>query len=615
MKLHFVLLTKAYSEYDLRYWLEYHHSRFDRAKFTVIDNESIVDVKSIFDGVLGAKEYNYIRLNGFPDQRKLYGDLMNGEYGNIFEENDAVAFFDDDEYFYLRDKNDVDDKLDYERVLEEAFGMNSILDTFFSIRYDTLAIPHLNISTERLLDDRNPSVPLPILADRRRDDKEATVKCIVHYSSEKKYEWKIQAGIDEAGHVPFVNGYRNAAVFTAWLDENEECGTKILTFPLDNTSFATIDYNSNVCLFHYHIKSRSDWNKKIERGSCASIVPWYSKDIEKNCFYGGYDTIDRRMRVEFDRYVSYSIFENECPIWTPIRENLSTIRRDQYRAEKKEKHPVEYEDIRFADTFEEKRVLGRRWLLENAPDLNIEEPKNLADLIAYKKLYDMNPMKVRWADKCAVYKELYDIGLEDIRIPVLEEIYKPSRYQIFETLKMCSVNDCILKCNHGSGYNIKFKSREQVNLEFLSEKVRTWLRTNYAYVAGYEWHYEPIIPAIIVQPDLSCGKPMIDYQFFCLNGEIQAVELQRKVSKVMIDHIAFTDRYGKDLDWCLGSWPIQRGLNNSQLEAVNAMIPVVEKIAKLFDFVRVDLFWINRRIYFCETTFCPCSGVIDFQTR
>lgn len=621
MDLHFVLLTKAYDEHDIKYWLQYHHERFEDARFTIVDNDSIVDVKKIADEILG--DYHYIRLNGFPNQRKLYGDLMNGAYGKIFWEDEAVAFFDDDEYFYLRDPNDDRNELDYEEVLEECFGIERI-DGFLSEgKFDTLVIPHINMSTHDVLVDRNPSCPLAITHTEHRNDSESTVKCIVRFQSSNEYEWKIQPGVDEAGHVPFVNGERRAAMFTAWINKESKMHTlKTLTFPLGNTSFGTIDYKSNVRLYHYHIKSRWDWDEKIKRGSCACQTPWYSPKLEENCFYGGYDLSDSDMKDEFQRYCEWkqeNYGENQFhPTWSPFRENETTIRKSLFKLEKE--HKVGYEDFRFATTHQEKVSLAIKWINENAPSIKIDKPfqkeQNIADRINLYKLYDSNPKKVLWADKCAVYKELYDLGLEDIRIPILYERYKPSDSDIRKALELCRTNDCILKCNHASGYNIRFNATDGINYDYLTKKIRGWLDTNYAYIAGYEWQYETITPAILVQPSLFPRdvKPT-DYQFYCENGNIVAVEIQRKASKVIIEHIAFTDIDGNDLDWCLGSWPLQKGLNAEQKEAVAAMRPVVEEIAKLFQFVRVDLFWVNKRIYFCETTFCPCSGVLDYQTR
>ena len=623
MKLHFVLLTKAYDEPDIRYWLQYHHRRFERARFTIIDNDSIVDVKKICDEELD--KYNYIRKNGFPNQKKLYGDLLNGAYGKLFEENEAVAFFDDDEYFYLRDPNDDKNELDYEKVLDKAFRIseldyNMYPHPFAKTEFDTLVIPHLNMSTHDVLVDRNPSCPLALTHTEHRNDAVSTVKCIVRYSTLDEYDWKVQPGIDEAAHVPFVNGERRAAMFTAWVDRvTNGHPLKVLTFPIGNTSFGTIDHQSNVRLYHYHIKSRWDWDQKIKRGSCSSRIPWYSEKLEENCFYGGYDFFDYDMKDEFLRYCEWVHehygLDQLHPTYSPFRDNVTTTRKSLFKLEKE--HKVGYEDFRFATTFEDKQNLSERWIKENCPEINLTSPgSNLANKINYWKIHDHNPKKSLWADKCAVYKELYDLGLEDIRIPILYEKYKPSDSDIREALELCRVNDCILKCNHGSGYNIRFNATEGINYDFLAQKIRGWLDTNYAYIAGYEWQYETITPAILVQPSLfPRDVNPTDYQFYCENGNIVAVEIQRKASKVIIEHIAFTDIEGKDLDWCFGTWPLQKGLNPEQKEAVAAMRPVVETIAKLFRFVRVDLFWVNKRIYFCEATFCPCSGVLDYHTR
>jgi hypothetical protein len=122
-----------------------------------------------------------------------------------------------------------------------------------------------------------------------------------------------------------------------------------------------------------------------------------------------------------------------------------------------------------------------------------------------------------------------------------------------------------------------------------------------------------LIPAILVQPSLfPKGTLPTDYQFWCENGEVVAVELQRKVSKVIIEHVAFTDKKGDPLKWCIGSKPLQNGLNPTQKGIIAEMLPVVKRIANQFDFVRVDLFYVEGRIYFCEATFCPCSGVLDY---
>lgn len=605
MTLNFVLLTKCYDLYDFKYWWEYHHKKFPYAKFFVFDNDSIVNIADL------VPKDRYFRICGFPAQKQLYADIMMGKFGRLFDEDDTVCFIDDDEYLYLNDPNSDGHPLDLLKVIANGY-MNG---------YDTLVLPHINISTRELQEDRDTSIPLPYSHTYRRNDESATVKCFVRYHTGWKYDWRYQKGVDEACHVPFVNDARKAAVFTCWWDK-QNFRTTGLYFPIGNTSFASIDFNSNIRLYHYHLKSRWDWDQKIKRGSCASLIPWYSNDVEKNCFYGGYDTFDSSMADAFHDLVDFKQRNDgllhDC--YLPIADNDTTLRRAEYSKNEQSSlwGRINYEDFRFASSFDQKTLQSRAWLKANAKDteINLTCPKTLADRVNMYKISDMNPKKVLWADKIAVYKELYDLGLENIRIPVLYERYKPSKDEIEHAIWLASRSDSILKCNHASGYNIRFKAGEQVNYDYLTKKIQKWLDTNYAYVAGYEWQYEPIVPGIIVQPSLFANdqKP-VDYQFWCEDGEIVAVELQRKQSKVIVEHLAFTDSDGNDLPWYIGSEPLQHGLSKSQLEAVKQMIPVVHIIAKQFKFVRVDLFWVNNRIYFCEATFCPCSGVLAYTER
>ena len=602
LQLNFVLLTKCYDPYDFKYWFEYHSKRFPSARFIVFDNDSPVDIRSAVD----PEKYRYFRICGFPNQKQLYGDIMNKQYGELFKDGDAVCFIDDDEFLYCHDPNAGEHEIHLEKVLSRGLE-----------QYDTLVLPHINMSEPELPKDRKTYLGMPNTGHYHRSDESATVKCFVRYRSDKKYAWGIQTGVDEAGHVPFVNGERKAAVFTAWFDKEVGC-SKGLFFPIGNTSFAQIDYDSNVRLYHYHLKSRWDWDQKIKRGSCAGVIPWYSEKVEENCFWGDYTVKDESMALEFNRLVK---IEHPWPgemchdDWTPIVENWTTIRRGIIQSRKPReldelaKVKVDYETIRFSD---DKIGEGVRWIHQNCPDVDIYNPKNIVDRINFNKLWDCNPAKILWADKIGVYKELYELGLENTRIPVIYERYKPSRAEIEHAISLCEGSDMILKCNHGSGWNIRFTPQDGVNYDYLIEKIEKWLSLNYAYIAGYEWHYEPIVPGILVQPALfPASVHPTDYQFWCENGEVVAVELQRKISKVIIEHIAWTDTDGNPLDWYIGSKPLQRGLNKSQLQAVKTMLPVVGRIAKQFKFVRVDLFWVNERVYFCEATFCPCSGVLD----
>ena len=50
-----------------------------------------------------------------------------------------------------------------------------------------------------------------------------------------------------------------------------------------------------------------------------------------------------------------------------------------------------------------------------------------------------------------------------------------------------------------------------------------------------------------------------------------------------------------------------------QPERLSDMIRIARKLSEDFPFVRVDLYEVNRKVYFGELTFFPMSGLPDFK--
>lgn len=278
----------------------------------------------------------------------------------------------------------------------------------------------------------------------------------------------------------------------------------------------------------------------------------------------------------------------------------------------------DYNDIRFAD---DKFEAGKKWLTEtHGRKINFDNPQNLVDYICKYKYEDLNPLKVSWADKIMVYQKLYDIGLEELHIPMIGEYekfwFKPTMNEIRQVIDIATSydNSTIIKCNHGSGWNIKLIKGEAFDKDYIAEKLNTWLHTNYAYVAGYEWQYESIVPGLLIQPLYEYNP--LDWQFYCLDGEIVAVDIQRKFGKSYVENLAWVDQYGNKTNEYIGQMPAMDKLNDSMKKVLDRMRPYVKEIAKQFKFVRVDLFNTPKNeIKFCETTFAPCSGILDLSTR
>ena len=263
-------------------------------------------------------------------------------------------------------------------------------------------------------------------------------------------------------------------------------------------------------------------------------------------------------------------------------------------------HQTDYNNCRFA---EDKTQFSIDWIKNKLPNVNLENPQNLIDRINWCKIYDKDERKPIWADKISAHLELSLSSLKDIVISPAY-IFRTNKFtkESFDTIPD---GKWFFRCNHGSGWNMRFEKKKGNDPTYLISKLNEWLSLNYAYIGGYEWQYENINRGIIVQPDLG---QLLDWQFWCENGEIKYIQLSRKLGKDWEEFICFTDSSCESTDMDLGIKPMRFKLLRKEKETYKKMKPIVEQLASDYKFVRVDLYSINDKVKFSELTFSPCSG-------
>lgn len=274
---------------------------------------------------------------------------------------------------------------------------------------------------------------------------------------------------------------------------------------------------------------------------------------------------------------------------------------EEYRQEwLKGLHHTDYNNCRFA---EDKTQFSIDWIKNKLPNVNLENPQNLIDRINWCKIYDKDERKPIWADKISAHLELSLSSLKDIVISPAY-IFRTNKFTK-ESFNTIPDGKWFFRCNHGSGWNMRFEKKKGNDPTYLISKLNEWLSLNYAYIGGYEWQYENINRGIIVQPDLG---QLLDWQFWCENGEIKYIQLSRKLGKNLEEFICFTDSSCEYTDMYLGIKPMRFKLLSKEKETYKKMKPIVEQLASDYKFVRVDLYSINDKVKFSELTFSPCSG-------
>ena len=234
--------------------------------------------------------------------------------------------------------------------------------------------------------------------------------------------------------------------------------------------------------------------------------------------------------------------------------------------------------------------------------LNLDNPRTFNEKIQWLKLYDSTPIKTRLADKYLVREWAKEKIGEKYLVPLLD-VYERFEDIDFEKLP----NQFVIKCNHGSGYNIIVKDKSQLDLADAKSKVDGWMRENYAFKWGFELHYRDINPKILIEQYIKNDEQnLYDCKFWCFNGEVKYVQIGNN----------FPDRLKMvfyDLNWERQPFYYDHPLCEKKLEKpdnLDEMIQIAKTCCQGFPFVCVDLYRSNDgRIIFSKMEFTRSNGI------
>ena len=235
--------------------------------------------------------------------------------------------------------------------------------------------------------------------------------------------------------------------------------------------------------------------------------------------------------------------------------------------------------------------------------LNLKSPRTFNEKIQWMKLYDKNPLKTTLADKYLVREWVASRIGEKYLVPLLG---------VWNTFDEIDFNELpsqfVLKANHGCGWNIIVKNKEDLDIVDAKKKMETWLSTNFAFRNGLELHYKDIKPKIIAEKYITnTGDDLYDYKVWCFNGKAKYIMfLSGRKTKSGLK-MAFYDREWNKLPFAY-SFP----KNTDEIpkpDNLDEILELAEKLSAGFNFVRVDFYRLNDgTILFGEMTFTPAGG-------
>ena len=266
-----------------------------------------------------------------------------------------------------------------------------------------------------------------------------------------------------------------------------------------------------------------------------------------------------------------------------------------------------YEISKTASEEDYPRLIEWTYSIRTGLKMDLNHPVTFNEKIQWLKLYDSTPLKTRLADKYLVRDYVKEKVGEQYLIPLF------GVWDKFDDIDFDSLpNKFVLKANHGSGWNIIVKDKSKLNIRDAKKKFDKWMNTNFAFVNGFELHYKDVEPKIIAEEYMETldEGDIEDYKFFCFNGEPKIIE---------VDFNRFTDhkRNIYNMNWEYQDVSIQYPNDSTHIvekpEHLDEMIRVSRTLSQGFKLVRIDLYYINGRVYFGEMTFTHGGGYERFE--
>lgn len=259
---------------------------------------------------------------------------------------------------------------------------------------------------------------------------------------------------------------------------------------------------------------------------------------------------------------------------------------------------------------DEKRAEALKdWYYETTGEvLNLENPKTFNEKIQWLKLYDSTPLKTKLADKYQVREWVKEKIGEEYLIPLLG-VWDKAEDIDFDKLP----EQFVLKCNHGSGYNIIVKDKSKIDKKKTIKKLKDWLMEDFSFKTGFELHYSNIPRKIIAEEYMSeIRDSLYDYRFFCFGGKCKSIWVDIKSGTPNHERLIFDENWNKinvKVKWPEIKTKISKNKNFDKMKNI------AEFLSKGFSLVRVDFYLVKNKIYFGEMTFTSMSGTGKFEPK
>jgi hypothetical protein len=243
---------------------------------------------------------------------------------------------------------------------------------------------------------------------------------------------------------------------------------------------------------------------------------------------------------------------------------------------------------------------------------NFESPKTFNEFLCRRKLNKSFKEAVLFQDKYAVREYVKSTIGEEYLTKLYQVIENPSQldYQslpkafVVKGTNACGTDSLLIVSDKTTISEEKLRSK----VDFILKRHLNIFKRFYFY--SNEWWYNEIPVKVLIEEHLMAdtGEIPLDYKFFVFHGRVEYIQVD--FGRFVNHTRSLYNRNWELQDFQLG-YP--RGIDVEAPKLLGEMIEVAERLAKGYDFLRVDLYEISgKRVVFGEITVCPSLGHARF---
>ncbi|MCU4674238.1 hypothetical protein N7931_01215 [Catenovulum sp. 2E275] len=238
---------------------------------------------------------------------------------------------------------------------------------------------------------------------------------------------------------------------------------------------------------------------------------------------------------------------------------------------------------------------------------NIAHPKTFSEKIQHRKFFGNQPLYSICADKFAVREYVKTKVGEQYLVPLIDVVEQPEQlnYQQYG-------DQFVIKTTHDSG-GVYIYRNGQFDKNNVIGRIKKSLLKDTGILRDEPW-YSAIKPKIMVESLLqtSSGELPSDYKFHMFNqGDDIEFFLQVDYDRDGDHHRSIYDSAKQLINLSIKTKSKNKPL--AKLDNYDEMVWVAKQLAADFDYVRVDLYNFDGKIYFGELTFAHGSGFRRFK--